>query len=89
MTATFDPATGLVQLEVNAMMLIGKATRKKTNFTWSWSTDGGKTWSSGLTTSYTTVEVPNLGPATYAFRVFATVGKVPGQPSQSVCLTIH
>jgi hypothetical protein len=70
-------------------MLIGTATKKKTEFTWTWSTDGGKTWSSGLTSSYTTVDVPNLGPATYAFRVFATVAKVPGQPSQSVTLTIH
>jgi hypothetical protein len=88
-TAIFDPATGLVKLEVNALMLIGTTTRKKTNFTWSWSADGGKTWSSGLTTGYTKVEVPNFGPGTYAFRVFATVGKVPGQPSQSVSLTIH
>ena len=89
MVATFDPATGLVELVVNASMLIGTVTKKKTNFTWTWSTDGGKTWSSGLTTGYTTVEVPNLGPATYLFRVFATVGKVPGQVSQSEPLTIH
>jgi hypothetical protein len=87
--ATFDPATGLVHLAVNGKMLIGTATKKKTNFTWTWSTDGGKSWSSGLTTSYTTVDVPNLGPATYLFRVFATVGKVPGPVSQSVSLTIH
>ena len=42
-----------------------------------------------MTTSYTVAEVPNLGPATYFFRVFATVGKVPGQWSQTVSLTIH
>jgi hypothetical protein len=87
--ATFVPATGVVHLVVNASMLIGRVTKKKTSFTWSWSTDGGKTWSNGITTSYTTVDVPNLGPATYLFRVFATVGKVPGEPSQGVSLTLH
>ncbi len=89
LSATFAPATGIVHLAVNAKMLIGTPTKKKTNFTWSWSTDAGKTWSNGITTSYTTAEVPNLGPATYLFRVFATVGKVPGEPSQTVSLTIH
>ena len=89
LAATLDPATGIVHLAVNAKMLIGMVTKKKTNFTWAWSTDGGKTWSSGLTTSYTTAEVPNLGPTTYLFRVFATVGKVPGPWSQSISLTIH
>jgi hypothetical protein len=89
LAATFVPATGIVHLAVNGRMLIGTATKKKTTFTWSWSTDGGKTWSSGITTGYTTLDVPNLGPATYEFRVFATVGKVPGDPCQAVSLTIH
>ena len=88
LSATFAAATGIVHLDVNAKMLVGKVTRKKTTFTWAWSTDAGKTWSSGITTGYTTAEVPNLGPATYLFRVFATVGKVPGEWSQSVSLTI-
>ncbi len=87
--ATFIPATGIVHLVVNASMLIGKKTSKKTTFTYSWSTDGGHTWSPGLTTGYAHADVPNLPPATYLFRVFATVGKVPGEPTQAVSLTIH
>jgi hypothetical protein len=42
-----------------------------------------------VTTAYTSAEVPNFGPGTYLFRVFATVGKVPGDPCQAVSLTIH
>ena len=89
LAATFIPATGLVHLAVNAMLLIGKLTNKKTTFTWSWSTDGGRTWTGGITTGYTDVDIPNLPPATYLFRVFATVGKVPGEACQPVGLTIH
>jgi hypothetical protein len=88
-SATYVPATGIVHLSVNAKMLIGKRTSKKTDFTWSWSTDGGKTWSAGVKTSYTSHDVPGLPPASYLFRVFATVGKVPGDPVQSDSLTIH
>ncbi len=89
LSATFVPATGMVHLAVNAKILVGTTTKKKTSFTWSWSADAGKTWSSGLTTNYTTTELPNFGPGTYLFKVFATVGRVPGDPSQSVSLTIH
>jgi hypothetical protein len=88
-SATYVPATGIVHLSVNASLLIGKRVYKKTTFTWSWSTDGGKTWSQGVITSYTSLDVPGLPPATYVFRVFATVGKVPGEPVQSGSLTIH
>ena len=89
LAATLVPATGVVHLAVNAKMLLGKATKKKTTFTWSWSTDGGKTWTAGVTTGYADVDIPSLPPATYQFRVFATVGKVPGEPCQPVNLTIH
>jgi hypothetical protein len=89
LAATFIPATGVVHLAVNATLLIGKRSKKKTTFAWSWSTDGGKTWSAGVTTGYTTAEVPNLPPAAYLFRVCATVGKVVGEWSQPVTLTIH
>ncbi len=89
LTATWVPATGVVRLEVNAMMLIGGRTRKKTTFTWSWSTDGGETWSAGLTTNYTEVDVPGLAPASYAFRVRATVGKVTGEWTPPVRLTLY
>jgi hypothetical protein len=89
LAATHVPATGLVHLAVNARLLLGKRTNKKTTFTWSWSTDGGKSWSTGVTTGYANADVPNLPPATYQFRVFATVGKVPGEPCQPVGLTIH
>ncbi len=88
-SATYVTATGVVHLSVNATALIGKKTSKKTNFTWCWSTDGGKTWSAGVTTSYTSHDVPGLPPGTYLFRVFATVGKVPGDPVQSDSVTIH
>jgi hypothetical protein len=89
LAATLVPATGIVHLAVNAKMLLGTATKKKTTFTWSWSTDGGKTWTAGVTTGYTDLDIPGLPPATYQFRVFATVGTVPGEPCQPVNLTIH
>jgi hypothetical protein len=89
LAATFIPATGLVHLAVNATLLVGTRTNKKTTFTWSWSTDGGKTWTAGVTTGYANADIPNLPPATYQFRVFATVGKVPREPCQPVGLTIH
>jgi hypothetical protein len=89
LSATYAPATGVVLVSVNALLLLGKRTSKKTNFTYSWSADGGKTWSAGVTTAYTSLEVPALPPGTYLFRVFATVGKVPGEPTQAVSLTLH
>lgn len=89
LAATLAPATGIVHLAVNAKLLIGKRPTKKTTFTWSWSTDGGKTWSSGVTTAYATADIPSLPPASYLFHVFATVGKVPGEPCQPVGLVIH
>ncbi len=89
LAATLVPATGVVHLSVNAKMLLGRVTKKKTTFTWSWSTDGGKTWTAGVTTGYTDLDVPGLPPAAYQFRVFATVGRVPGEPCQPVNLTIH
>jgi hypothetical protein len=54
-----------------------------------WSTDSGKTWSAGITTAYTSLDIPGLPAGTYLIRVFATVGKVPGEPTQAVSLTIH
>jgi hypothetical protein len=89
LAATFVPATGLVHLAVNATLLVGKHVTKKTTFTWIWSMDGGKTWTAGVTTGYAHADIPNLPPATYQFRVFATVGKVPGEPCQAVSLTLH
>ena len=88
-SATFIPATGIVHLVVHATLLIGKRTSKKTTFGWSWSTDGGRTWSAGVTTGYATADIPNLAPATYQFRVCATVGKVVGELSQPVGLSVH
>jgi hypothetical protein len=89
LAATYVPATGLVHLVVNATMLIGKRPTKKTMFTWSWSGDGGKTWSSGITNTYASADVPGLSPGSYLFRVQATVGKVIGEWSQTASLTIH
>jgi hypothetical protein len=88
LTATFIPPTGTVHVSVNALLLLGKRTSKKTIFTWSWSTDGGKTWSAGITTGYASLDVPGLPPGTYLFRVFATVGKTLGEPTQAVSLTL-
>jgi hypothetical protein len=87
--ATYVPATGIVHLALNATMFLGKRPTKKTTFTFSWSTDGGKTWSTGVTTAYASADVPNLVPGTYQFRVFATVGKVIGDPTDPVPLTIR
>jgi hypothetical protein len=89
LSATYVPPTGIVFVSVNASLLVAKRTSKKTTFTYSWSADGGKTWSAGVTTAYTSLEVPSLTAGTYLFRVFATVGKVPGEPTQAVSLTIH
>jgi len=41
------------------------------------------------TTGYAEADIPSLPPAAYQFRVFATVGKVPGEPCQPVVLTLH
>ena len=89
LSATYVPATGIVHLLVNAKMLVGQRPTKRTIFTWSWSSDGGKTWTPGVTTGYADLDVPGLPPGTYQFRVFATVGRVPGEPTQPVSLTIH
>ncbi len=89
LSAKHVPATGVVHVSANASIIAGKYTSKKTTFTFSWSTDGGKTWSLGVTTAYASLDVPALPPATYLFRVFATVGKIPGEPTQSVSLTFH
>jgi hypothetical protein len=89
LSATYAPATGVVYVSVNALLLIGERTSKKTTFTYSWSTDGGATWSAGITTAYASLDLPALAPGSYLFRVFATVGKIPGEPTQPVSLTIH
>lgn len=89
LAATFIPATGVVHLAVNAKLLIGGKTSKKTSFTWSWSTDLGETWSAPLHTNYGEADVPGLGPGTYQFRVFATVGETAGEPTNPVVLTLH
>ncbi len=89
LSATYAPATGVVHVAVNALLLLGKRTSKKTTFTYSWSADGGRTWSAGVTTAYAGLDVPALPAGTYLFRVFATVGKVPGEPTQAVSLTLH
>jgi len=89
LAATYIPATGIVHLVVNKKLLIGQKTSKTVTFTWSWSTDGGKTWSPGITTGYAQCDVPGLPPASYQFRVFATVGKTPGEPTPPFPLTIH
>jgi hypothetical protein len=89
LSATYAPATGTVYVSVNALLLAGKRTGKKTTFTYSWSADGGSTWSAGITTAYASLDIPALPPGSYLFRVFATVGKIPGEPTQPVSLTIH
>jgi hypothetical protein len=89
LSATLIPPTGIVHLAVNASMLIGRRTQKKTTFTWSWSTDGGKNWNTGVTTGYAHADIPSLPPAAYLFRVQATVGKVIGDWTNPVSLTIH
>jgi len=89
LSATYIPATGVVHVSVNALLLLGKRASTKTTFTYSWSADGGKTWSAGVTTAYAGLDVPALPTGTYLFRVFATVGKVPGEPTQAVSLTLH
>jgi hypothetical protein len=90
LSATYVPATGVVQVSVNGMLLLGKKRiPKTTTFTYSWSADGRQTWSAGVTTAFTSLDVPALPPGTYLFRVFATMGTIPGEPTQAVSVTIH
>jgi hypothetical protein len=90
LAATYVSTTGLVHLAVNAKMLLGGRPTKKATITWSWSSDGGKSWSSGITTAYADADVPALPPGTYLFRVCATVGKIVGAWStQTASVTIH
>ncbi len=89
LSATYAPATGIVHVSVNTLLLVGKRTAKKTTFTYSWSADGGTTWSAGITTAYASLDVPALPPGSYQFRVFATVGKIPGEPTHPVSLAIR
>jgi hypothetical protein len=90
LAAAYIPATGIVHLAVNVKMILGQRPTKKTTFTWSWSTDGGKSWFSGVTTAYAVAEVPALPPGTYLFRVQATHGKVVGEwTTQTASVTIH
>lgn len=89
LSATYAPATGIVHVSVNALLLVGKGTSKKTTFTYSWSADGGITWSAGITTAYASLDIPALPPGSYLFRVFVTVGKIPGEPTHPVSLIIH
>jgi hypothetical protein len=89
LTATFVPEIGVVHISVNGLLLLGRRVPKRTTFTYSWSADGRRTWSAGVTTGYTSLDVPALPPGTYLFRVFATVGRIAGEPTQAVSVTIH
>ena len=88
LAAKLVPATGVVRLIAYAAMLLGKPTTKKVTFNWSVCSDG-KTWNNLPSTPYADTEVAGLGPGTYLFRVSVTIGKVPGEWSQSTSLILH
>ncbi len=89
--AKLTTSQGVVDLYANATQLVGPANRhKKTYFSWQWSGDGGKTWSTATTTAYASTQVVGLLPMTqYLFRVAVTVAKTTGEWSDTVGLLVH
>jgi hypothetical protein len=87
--AELVPATpGVVHLVANASLLVGKS-RAKTQFNWQMSVDG-KTWTNLPSTPLADTEVAGLALlSTYSFRVSVTLGKVVGEWTQAVSVTVH
>ncbi len=78
--------------DANRSLLVGPAdARKRAYFSWQWSGDGGKTWTSVTPTPYASTEIPGFTLlSTYSFRVSVTIGKQPAGPwSQAVSLLVH
>ena len=90
LTATLTSTPGVVHLDANASLLVGKASAsKKTTFNWQWSGDGGASWHGAQATPYANTDIQGLAPmATYAFRVSVTIGKTAGAWSQAVTLLV-
>ena len=92
LTAALTTTQGNVLLQANRTALAGVAdAKKRVQFNWQWSGDGGKTWNSVASTPVATTVIPGLTPlTTYSFRVSVTVSKQPAGPwSQAVSLLVH
>jgi hypothetical protein len=90
LTATANPATpGVVALDANAKMLTG-GSRKRPQFNWQMSPNGGTTIVNLPSTPLHNTEVQNVPLlATSWFRVSVTLGKVTGAWSQWVSVFVH
>lgn len=83
-------ATGSVTLTANKTLLVGRGVRRYAAYLWQYSADGGKTWVDVPATPLATTTVGGLTPlVTYAFRVSATVSKVPGEWTQPVTILVR
>jgi hypothetical protein len=79
---------GLVHLVANASILTRRS-RRKAGFNWQWSADNGVTWTSAPSSPYADTEIGPLAPGAYLFRVCVTLGRVTGEWTAPVDLTIH
>jgi hypothetical protein len=79
---------GTVLLVANRRLLVGASKNKQVTFNWSWSADGGKTWTT-KSTPLSDLEIPSLTLMTeYQFRVSVTISKTDGVPCDPVRLLL-
>jgi hypothetical protein len=90
LAATLTTTPGTVHLAANATLLAGRGNRKKVNFHWSWSADGGRSWTEVHSTPYAETDIPGLAlMVEHQFRVSVTVGKARGDWSQAVGTLVY
>ncbi len=91
LSATLTTTQGVVHLDANASLLVGKADAyKKATFNWQWSGDGGATWHDVRSTPWARTNVAGLAlMSTYSFRASVTIGEVTGAWTQAVGLLVH
>jgi hypothetical protein len=90
LTVVSPPGSGTAFLRANAGLLTGN-TRKRPQFNWRGSPDGGRTWVGYLSTPHAKTSVPNLVPLSeWTFEVSVTLGDAgPGPWSQPVTVLIR
>jgi hypothetical protein len=87
--AKLGPVSGTVTLAANATLLVGRGVRKHVAYSWQYSTDGGKTWTTAAATPLASTTLTGLTPAsTYSFRVAATVSRTVGEWSQAIAILV-
>jgi hypothetical protein len=84
-----DKVAGSVVLRANAGLLAGKSRRKRF-FNWSFSIDGGKTWSSAPSTPFAKTTIGGLPALTScSFRVSVTDATGQGPWTDIVSIVVH